>query len=78
MALTLPNDAPLWLLDFIRGLERENEAGKVMPAVTVATLPSAVEFERRWVFVTDEAGGAVPAFSDGIDWRRATDRAVVS
>ncbi len=30
------------------------------------------------VFVTDENGGAVPAFSDGSDWRRVTDRAVVS
>jgi hypothetical protein len=30
------------------------------------------------VFVTDEAGGPVPAFSDGTAWRRVTDRAVVS
>lgn len=30
------------------------------------------------IYVTDEAGGAVPAFSDGTDWRRVTDRAVVS
>lgn len=29
-------------------------------------------------FVTDEAGGAVLAFYDGTNWRRATDRAVVS
>ena len=29
-------------------------------------------------YVTDEAGGAVPAFSDGTNWRRVTDRAVVS
>lgn len=31
-----------------------------------------------WIYVTDEAGGAVPAFSDGTNWRRCTDRAVVS
>lgn len=31
-----------------------------------------------WINVTDEAGGYVPAFSDGADWRRVTDRAVVS
>lgn len=30
------------------------------------------------IYVTDEAGGAVPAFSDGTNWRRVTDRAVVS
>jgi hypothetical protein len=30
------------------------------------------------IFVSDEAGGAVIAFSDGTNWRRVTDRAVVS
>lgn len=30
------------------------------------------------VYVNDEAGGAVLAFSDGANWRRVTDRAVVS
>jgi len=30
------------------------------------------------LYVTDEAGGAVMAFSDGTNWRRVTDRAVVS
>lgn len=30
------------------------------------------------IFVSDEVGGAVVAFADGTDWRRVTDRAVVS
>jgi hypothetical protein len=30
------------------------------------------------VHVTDDAGGSVLAFSDGANWRRVTDRAVVS
>lgn len=30
------------------------------------------------IYVSDEAGGAVPAFSDGINWRRVTDRTIVS
>jgi hypothetical protein len=30
------------------------------------------------VFVTDETDGAALAFSDGTDWRRCTDRAIVS
>lgn len=30
------------------------------------------------IYVSDESGGAVPAFSDGTDWRRVTDRAIVS
>jgi len=30
------------------------------------------------VMVTDESGGVVPAFSDGTNWRRVTDRAIIS
>lgn len=45
---------------------------------TVATLPSAAENTGLCVFVSDEAGGATMAFSDGTDWRRVQDRAVVS
>lgn len=48
-----------------------------LESYTVAALPSAEE-AGRLIYVTDEAGGAVPAFSDGTDWRRVTDRAVVS
>jgi hypothetical protein len=44
---------------------------------TVATLPSAAA-PIRMIYVTDETGGAVPAFNDGTNWRRVTDRAVVS
>jgi len=32
----------------------------------------------QMIYVIDDTGGAVPAFSDGDDWRRVTDRAVVS
>ena len=42
----------------------------------VASLPTAVA--GGVIFVTDETGGAVLAFSDGTNWRRSTDRAVVS
>lgn len=42
-------------------------------AVFTATAnPSAI------VVCSDEAGGAVLAFSDGTNWRRVTDRAVIS
>jgi hypothetical protein len=44
---------------------------------TVAGVPSASP-AGQMIFVSDEAGGAVPAFSDGTNWRRVTDRAVVS
>jgi hypothetical protein len=49
------------------------------PSYTVAGLPSAsTTGAGAVVYVSNEAGGAVLAFSDGADWRRVTDRAVVS
>lgn len=55
-------------------------AGPVqLPAFTVATLPHAASSGAgSQVYVSDESGGAVLAFSDGSNWRRVTDRAVVS
>lgn len=46
---------------------------------TVATVPSAATAGAgASIHVTDESGGAVNAFSDGTNWRRVTDRAVIS
>ncbi|MBK8083548.1 MAG: hypothetical protein IPK28_06695 [Devosia sp.] len=45
---------------------------------TVAGLPAAAAGAGQVAFVSNEAGGAVLAFSDGSNWRRVTDRAVVS
>ena len=47
-----------------------------LTSYTVATVPSAQKI--GLIYVTDETGGAVPAFSDGTNWRRITDRAIVS
>lgn len=52
--------------------------GVTLPEYTVATLPTASDWARRMIYVSDETGGAVPAFSDGTNWRRVTDRAIVS
>lgn len=41
-------------------------------ALPPATTPGAL------IFVSDAAGGSIVAFADGADWRRVTDRAVVS
>jgi len=49
----------------------------VLPSYTVSTLPSA-SVAAQLVYVSDETGGAVLAFSDGTNWRRITDRAIVS
>ena len=57
---------------------RLGERVSALPEFTVATLPSAPDNPRMLIYVSDETGGAVPAFSDGTNWRRVTDRAVVS
>jgi hypothetical protein len=50
-----------------------------LKSYTVAALPSAATSGAgAMVFVTNESGGAVPAFSDGASWRRITDRVAVS
>lgn len=46
---------------------------------TVATVPSASSAGAgTMIYVSNESGGAVPAFSDGTNWRRVTDRAIIS
>lgn len=44
----------------------------------VAELPDATLNDGLMVYVSNETGGGVPAFSDGANWRRVTDREVVS
>ena len=56
-----------------------SEAGyPFLPSYVVAEVPDATVDAGGMIFVTDETGGAVPAFSDGTNWRRCTDRAIVS
>jgi len=50
-----------------------------LKSYTVGTLPIAsISGDGGSIYVTDESGGEVPAFSDGTNWRRVTDRAIVS
>ena len=56
-----------------------NGANGKVNTYTVATVPSASsEGAGSVIFVSDETSGATLAFSDGTDWRRVQDRAVVS
>jgi hypothetical protein len=48
------------------------------PSYNVAALPAASSYTGAMAYVPDEAGGATMAFSDGTNWRRVQDRAVVS
>lgn len=54
------------------------QAAQIPASYTVATLPTADIRPGTPAYVTDETGGAVPAFFDGTNWRRVTDRAVCS
>ena len=49
-----------------------------LPSYTVAGVPAAASWTGGMLYVSDESGGAVPAFSDGTNWRRVTDRAIIS
>ena len=53
-------------------------AARPLPSYTVTTLPDETRYVGGIIYVSNETGGAVPAFSDGLAWRRVTDRAVVS
>jgi hypothetical protein len=44
---------------------------------TVAALPAATT-AGQMIYVSNMAGGAEPAFSDGTNWRRMSDRTVAS
>lgn len=50
----------------------------ILPTYTVAGVPSAATYPRGLIYVSDEVGGAVVAFSDGTNWLRVTDRAIIS
>jgi hypothetical protein len=51
----------------------------VLPSYTVSQLGNLGAFPGgQMVFCTNDSGGPVPAFSDGTNWRRVTDRAIVS
>lgn len=49
----------------------------IVPSYTVSTLPAAGTAGGQ-IYVSNESGGAVLAFSDATNWRRVTDRAIVS
>ena len=51
--------------------------GPTGDSFVVASLPSAAQ-PGQMIYVSDETGGAVMAFSDGSNWRRITDRTIVS
>lgn len=85
-----PDGSPDWAktmlretLEYIRAMFRKPV---YLPAFTVADLPSASDWYNAvsrngfssMIYVSDESGGPVPAFTDGTNWLRVTDRNIVS
>lgn len=71
-----PASGPPWLPDYTRAIERAIKRSARLMSFTVTALPSGEAGDM--IFVSNESGGAVPAFFDGTNWRRVTDRAIVS
>ena len=49
----------------------------IAPSYAKASLPSASVIGGI-IYVTDDIGGATLAFSDGTNWRRTADRAIIA
>lgn len=71
---------PLWATFFQQIYDALKPYEKINPLVsyTVLTVPHAASYTGGMIFVSNEAGGSIPAFSDGTNWRRVTDRAIIS
>jgi hypothetical protein len=67
---------PEWVRLVAASLNRLIIGNPVLKSYTVATVPTGEPGEM--IYVTDESGGPTPAYSDGTDWRRTSDGAVVS
>lgn len=53
--------------------------GVQLPTYTVAEANALTAVSAgSMAYISDEAGGGVPAFADGTNWRRVTDRAVIT
>lgn len=50
----------------------------LLPTYAKAALPDVAVNNQGLIMVSDDVGGRVPAFSDGVNWRRVTDRNVIS
>lgn len=50
----------------------------LLSTYTVAGLPDPTQFKNCSVMVSNEAHGNVPAYSDGVHWRRYSDNATVT
>lgn len=73
------NRAALAGADFTGNITTTGTIGGKLPSYAIAELPDASSSGAGYmVYVTDDVGGATPAFSDGTTWKRVADLAEVS
>ena len=65
-------------VDWLSALYRSLAPAISLPSYEVGKVPDPAKCTGSIIYVSNESGGAVPAFSDGTNWRRATDRAIIS
>lgn len=82
MKLVVPASAEAWLFRIFRDIEVALGGPQDVPlrlkSYTVAGLPGAAAWKGGMIIVSNEVGGEIPAWSDGTNWRRVSDRAIVS
>jgi hypothetical protein len=81
--VTVPKDAPAWAQQLADDVTREMRVrARGFPVVLAkfpkADLPLASRWTGSWIYVTDDVGGAVPAYSNGTNWLRADTSVVIS
>lgn len=67
-----------WAEALISALDANQSTLVELVAFEKANLPDASKNKLAVIYVTDEVGGAQPAYSDGVNWRRVSNGAIVS
>ena len=82
--ITVAADAPQWAQRLAQDIGDElarlqaRRAPVALPSFAKANMPNPALYPAHWIFVTDDVGGSTPAFSDGTNFRRVSDRAIIA
>ena len=58
----------------------KTQVGLDTPGYVKTAMPDATNASQmgRMIWVSNDTGGATPAFCDGTNWRRVSDRAIIA
>lgn len=81
-AINIPPTAPTWLAPVLASLQRWVlallDAPFAMKQYKKGHLPDATKYYGAMIFVTDDAAGPLPCYSNGTNWLHFYNNAVVS